>query len=237
MTNNMIFSELSLRLLTCGDAGRRRCTGRLLLAAILTLPACTESGAASAQEAEKPNVTGRDHSYAVAGIEPGFEASQVELAAAKAGYKLVLEDKGADWQMEMKNASRANRFPSGDALTGIRSHEFLKGAEMLIVSYVAMPQGAVAYRVSYTAPAAVTDYSRAAEVTTQRYGKSSFSNQAGRWSKWCPSASKSEQDCLKQPHLSLSATARGVSISAQDEGVRDKQVRLLQEQLGAKPTF
>ena len=224
----------------CVEASQRsrRSVGQLLLGSLLLLSACDASDAAPAQSGKQGKPARSKQSYAVAGISPGMEESRVGIAATSAGYQLVHQSKGSDWQIELKRAASGNRFSIGEDLKGVREQYFRKGAETISVSYVAMPQGSVAYHIYYSAPSAVLDYAEAARISEQRYGRSSFTSRAGpRWAKWCVPPAPTAQACLKQAHLSLSESASSVSISVQDDGVRERQILLLRQQLGAKATF
>lgn len=211
---------------------RLRCP---VLSAALLLSACGSSNAAAPAGQQSGQRT--KSVFAVSGISPGMAAADVSSAALRAGYQLQRQDKGTDWQRELKKAKTGNPFQLSEPLRGISSQEYRKGAESISVDYLAMPSGPVAYLVTYTAAPTVLTYSEAAKELTRRYGKSSFSSQAASpWAQWCTEPAQTTRDCLRSNHLTLSESSRGITISTQNEGLREQQKRSLR-QSGGKATF
>ncbi|HEY0312301.1 MAG TPA: hypothetical protein VGC56_07365 [Allosphingosinicella sp.] len=164
-------------------------------------------------------------------------AEQVKSAAFKAGYRLSSETAGLDWALQLKNAMSGPGPHFGEALKGIAGQEFTKGGESISVSYLAMPQGYLAWSVHYSAGPAVVSFSDAVNEMTKRYGKSSFTKPAGHWAQWCSAGARSPQDCLKQSFMSVNESPNGVSMHTENARLRDEQKRLLQEHGGKKPSF
>jgi hypothetical protein len=212
-----------------------RSFGYLLLGSALLLSACGASDAAASDPKGAASSTTR--TYSIAGIALGMTAQQVKSTALKAGYRLSSETAGADWALQLKNAMSGPGPHFGDALRGIAEHEFTKGGESISVSYMAMPQGNVAWSMSYTAGPAIVSLNDAVHEMTKRYGKTSFANSTGHWAQWCSPGARSPQDCLKQPFLSVSESRNGVSMHTENPRLQDEQKRLLLAHGSRKPSF
>ncbi|MEA3051894.1 MAG: hypothetical protein QOG72_797 [Sphingomonadales bacterium] len=226
---------LSRRSGSRADQDRARSPGTLLLSSALLLSACGASDATAKDPKEAVSSTNR--AYSVAGIELGMTADQVKSAALKAGYRLSSETPGRDWALELESAASGPSPHFGNPLRGIRSQEFAKDGQMITVSYLAMPQRYVAWSVSYSAGPAIVSLDNAVNEMTKRYGKSSFANTAGHWAQWCSAGVRSPQQCLRQSFLSVNESPNGVSMHAENPGLRDEQKRLLLEHAGKKPSF
>lgn len=217
------------------DTGRVRPLRLLLLSSGLLLSACGSSDAAAKDPREAVRSTNK--AYAMAGIELGMTAEQVKAAASKAGYRLASETPGMDWALQLKSAASGPGPHFGEPLRGIAGQEFAKGGESITVTYMAMPQGNVAWSMSYSAGPAIASFDDSVTELTKRYGKSSFASSVGHWAQWCSAGARSPQECLRQPFLSVHDSPNGVSIHAENPRLGDEQKRLLLERSGRKPSF
>lgn len=232
-----------MRMLKIAQASRASLRTRInlplaFLGLVLVTSSCSNAAATGDAEGKKPAASAKT-AFTVAGIRAGMSASEVNLALSKAGFALVHSDDGADWALELRMARTGDKLAFGEPRRGIRAQEFKKGGERISVDYLAMPTGPVAYLITYNAPLAVLEFSRAKAELTRRQGPSSFSNQqaAAPWAMWCAGAPRTARDCLDVSHVSVARDPDGATISAEDPGLRRAQRKLLEAAGGQRPSF
>lgn len=227
---------------SCSYSGRvmpyerpRVLTAQLLLGSMVLLSAC--GAAAEQKQPQVKSEAKRVSAFGVAGITPGMTASQVSIAASRAGYRMTNQEQGPDWVLHLRRSSGA-KFEFSDKLTGVSEQTYRRGGEDITVTFIPMPQGPVATDVHYSAPLAVLDFAAASAELTRRYGSRSFAGAgASQWAQWCSKGVANARACLTKSYLSLEQSRMGVTMHAANPLLKEAQRQALLKSAGAKPSF
>ena len=138
------------------------------MAAAVLLTACGSGGSAAEQhQAGQASAAKLD----VAGVRPGMSTAEVIAKLDRAGWK-ASPFPGRDWATEVaeEKGRQSGRLVMDSARNGVETVTGRKGDEEIIVEMEAVPAGAVAKLVRYTAPMAGRTGEQVRSQMVQRYG-------------------------------------------------------------------
>ena len=148
-----------------------------MVATAVLLAACGSGGPASGQrQAAQASAAKLD----VASVRPGMSTAEVTAMLNRAGWK-ASPFPGRDWANEVaeEKGRQTGRMVIDSSRNGVETVTGRKGDEEIIVSMKAVPAGAVATLVRYSAPMAGRTGEQIRTQMVQRYGPPTLQSRPG----------------------------------------------------------